>query len=107
MIKKFEYLEDDHERLLFSLASYNVGYGHVSDAVKIAEDMGLDSTKWQNLKKTLPLLSKPGYYTKARYGYTRGLESVQYVERILTYYDILKQKEFNENLIYSPDSRRL
>jgi len=107
MTKKFEYLEDDHERILFSLASYNVGYGHISDAVKIAEDMGLDPTKWQNLKKALPLLSKPNYYTKARYGYTRGLESVQYVERILTYYDILKQKEVNENLTYPHDSERL
>lgn len=95
MIKKFDYLGDDHERISFALASYNVGYGHVSDAVKIAEDMGLDSTKWHNLKKTLPLLSKSSYYTKARYGYTRGWESVQYVERILTYYDILKQKEYN------------
>nr|NJM01356.1 membrane-bound lytic murein transglycosylase MltF [Desulfobacula sp.] len=107
MTKKFEYIEDDHERTLFSLASYNVGYGHVSDAVKIAEDMGLDATKWQSLKKALPLLSKPDYYTKARHGYTRGLESVQYVERILTYYDILKQKEMNENVTYPHDSKKL
>ena len=95
MIKKFEYIENDHEKILFALASYNVGYGHVSDALQIAKDMGLDPTKWQNLKKALPLLSKSIYYTKARHGYTRGWESVQYVERILTYYDILKQKEYN------------
>ncbi|MCM2283809.1 MAG: membrane-bound lytic murein transglycosylase MltF [Desulfobacula sp.] len=95
MIKKFEHIDDDHERIPFALASYNVGYGHVSDAVRIAEEMGLDSGKWQNLKKTLPLLSKPGYYTRVRYGYARGLESVQYVERILIYYDILKQKEMD------------
>jgi membrane-bound lytic murein transglycosylase F len=95
MTKKFEHIDDDHEKIPFALASYNVGYGHVSDAVRIAEEMGLDPGKWQNLKKTLPLLSKPGYYTKVRYGYARGWESVQYVERILTYYDILKQKEMN------------
>ncbi len=94
MIKKFDYLENDYDKTLFALASYNVGYGHVIDALQITKDMGLDPTKWQNLKKTLPLLSKSNYYTKARYGYTRGWESVQYVERILTYYDILKQKEY-------------
>lgn len=105
MIKKFEYLEDDHEKILFALVSYNIGYGHVSDAIKIAEDMGLDPTKWQSLKKTLPLLSKSSYYTRARNGYTRGLESVQYVERILTYYDVLKQKDLDKNLNFPPDSR--
>ena len=95
MIKKFEYLDDYNERILFALVSYNVGYGHVSDALKIAEDMGLDPNKWQSLKKTLPLLSKSSYYTRAKHGYARGLESIQYVERILTYYDILKQKELH------------
>jgi membrane-bound lytic murein transglycosylase F len=95
MIKKFEHIDDDHEKIPFALASYNIGYGHVSDAARIAEEMGLDAGKWINLKKTLPLLSKPGYYTRLRYGYARGWESVHYVERILTYYDILKQKEMD------------
>ncbi|MFA5903056.1 MAG: membrane-bound lytic murein transglycosylase MltF [Desulfobacula sp.] len=95
MIKKFDHIENDHDRIHFALASYNVGYGHVADALQIAKEMGLDATKWQNLRKTLPLLSKSHYYTKAKHGYTRGWESVQYVERILNYYDILKQKEYN------------
>ncbi|MBU8911335.1 MAG: membrane-bound lytic murein transglycosylase MltF [Desulfobacterales bacterium] len=93
MVKKFDYFEDEYERILFALASYNVGYGHVIDAMRIAVDMGLDEIKWQNLKTTLPLLSKSKYYKKTKYGYARGWEPVQYVERILTYYDILKQKK--------------
>jgi membrane-bound lytic murein transglycosylase F len=93
MLQKFEYIEDDYERILFALASYNVGHGHVLDALQIARKMGLNETKWQSLKKTLPLLSKSKYFVKTRYGYARGWEPVQYVERILTYYDILKQKE--------------
>ncbi|MBU2628217.1 MAG: membrane-bound lytic murein transglycosylase MltF [Proteobacteria bacterium] len=95
MVKKFEYVEDDYERLLFALASYNIGYGHVTDAIQIAKDLELDETKWQNLKTALPLLSKSKYYKKTRYGYARGWEPVQYVERILTYFDILKQKEID------------
>ncbi|MCK5162338.1 MAG: membrane-bound lytic murein transglycosylase MltF [Desulfobacula sp.] len=93
MIKKFDYLEDDYERILFALASYNIGYGHVTDAIKIAKAMNLDETKWQSLKTTLPLLSKSKYYKKTKHGYARGWEPVQYVDRILTYFDILKQKE--------------
>lgn len=97
MVKKFNYIKDDYERMLFGLASYNIGFGHVSDAIKIAQDMGLgmglDEIKWQDLKKVLPLLSKSAYYKKTRHGYARGWEPVQYVDRILTYYDILKQKE--------------
>ncbi|CCK79609.1 membrane-bound lytic murein transglycosylase MltF [Desulfobacula toluolica] len=93
MAKRFDHLEDEYERMLFALASYNVGYGHVMDAVQIAEDMGLDGTRWHNLKAVLPLLSKSKYYAKTQYGYARGWEPIQYVERILTYFDILKQKK--------------
>lgn len=94
MVKKFDYLEDSYQRILFGMASYNIGYGHVTDAMQLAKDMNLDETKWQDLKIVLPLLSKSKYYKKkTKYGYARGWEPVQYVERILTYFDILKQKE--------------
>jgi membrane-bound lytic murein transglycosylase F len=92
MVKKFDYLKDDYEKILFALASYNIGYGHVLDAIQIARDMEMDETKWQNLKTTLPLLSKSEYYEKTRYGFARGWEPVQYIGRILTYFDILKHK---------------
>ena len=94
MVGKFDYIEDEYEQLLFGLASYNVGYGHVLDAIALAESKALDGTKWQNLKTTLPLLSKSKYHKTTKYGYARGWEPVQYVKRILTYYDILKQKRF-------------
>lgn len=94
MVRKFDYIEDEYEQLLFGLASYNVGYGHVLDAIALAESKALDGTKWQNLKTTLPLLSKSKYHKATKYGYARGWEPVQYVKRILTYYDILKQKRF-------------
>lgn len=80
------------DRMLFALASYNIGYGHVRDAQKIARDKGLDPLKWASLKKTLPLLRQKKYYKNTKYGYCRGTEPVRYVERILTYYDILKNK---------------
>lgn len=86
-------MEDDYEKILFALASYNIGYGHVMDAMRIAKKKGLNETSWQDLKTVLPLLSNPKVYKKTRHGYARGWEAVQYVERILTYFDILKQKK--------------
>lgn len=99
MVKKFDYIPDEHEQMLMGLASYNIGYGHVSDALKIAREKGigitLEQVRWQDLRTVLPLLSKSAYYKKTKHGYARGWEPVKYVDRILTYYDILKQKDID------------
>ncbi len=92
LYKRFSDIKDKHQRLLFALASYNIGYGHVRDAQKIAESQGLDGNSWASLKKVLPLLTRRKFYKKTEHGYARGYEPVKYVERILSYYDILKQK---------------
>lgn len=93
MYKRFEDIPGPQQKKSFALAAYNVGYGHVRDAQVIALQQGMDINKWASLKKTLPLLSKRKYYKKTRHGYARGREPVHYVERILTYYDILRQKK--------------
>ena len=80
------------DRMLFTLASYNVGYGHVRDAQQIARDLDLPPDKWSSLKETLPLLRQRKYYSKTQYGYARGLEPVRFVTRILNYYDILRNQ---------------
>ncbi|WP_163930412.1 membrane-bound lytic murein transglycosylase MltF [Paraferrimonas sp. SM1919] len=78
-----------HERLWFALASYNIGYGHVEDARKIAQSKGLDPSAWKDVKTVLPLLHQPGYYDYTRHGFARGKEAVHYVENIRRYYDTL------------------
>ncbi len=80
------------DRMLFTLASYNVGYGHVRDAQQIARDKNLPPDKWSSIKETLPLLRKRSYFSQTQYGYARGSEPVRYVTRILTYYDILRNQ---------------
>ena len=80
------------DRMLISLAAYNVGKGHVLDARRLASKMNLDPNKWSSLEKTLPLLSDAKYYQKSRFGYCRGREPVFHVQNILTYYDILKKE---------------
>jgi membrane-bound lytic murein transglycosylase F len=95
MHKRFDDIPDPRQKKRFTLAAYNVGYGHVRDAQAIARQQGMDINKWTSLEKTLPLLSKQKYYKHTRHGYARGQEPVTYVERILTYYDILRQKRQN------------
>jgi membrane-bound lytic murein transglycosylase F len=76
------------QRLRFTLAAYNVGWGHVEDAQRLAAEQGLDATKWfGNVEKSMQLLQKPAFYRRARHGYCRGSEPVKYVSEIQTRYD--------------------
>ncbi|MCI5150589.1 MAG: membrane-bound lytic murein transglycosylase MltF [Candidatus Electrothrix sp. MAN1_4] len=89
---RFTDIQDPYDRLLFALASYNIGYGHVRDAQKICQQQGWNQHQWAAMEKALPLLRLKRYYTETRYGYARGTEPVRYIKRILLYYDIIKQK---------------
>ncbi len=71
------------EQIFFSLASYNAGFGHVKDAQRLARQLGLRDDKWFNhVEKAMLLLQKRQYYKKARFGYVRGSEPVNYVRDI-------------------------
>ena len=82
----------DPDRLFIALAAYNIGQGHILDARNIAREMDLSPDMWRSLKKTLPLLQQRKYYKKAKYGYCRGTEPIEYVKQIMIYYDILKRQ---------------
>ncbi|UCF29966.1 MAG: membrane-bound lytic murein transglycosylase MltF [bacterium] len=96
LYSRFDEVEEDFERMTFALASYNVGYGHVRDAQRLARRQGLDPNRWSSLKKTLPLLRYPKYYRQTVFGYARGTEPVRFVERVRLYYDILRRKSAYE-----------
>ncbi len=75
------------ERTFFNLAAYNAGVGHVRDARKLAKQLGKDPNKWfENVEYAMLQLSKPKYYKKARFGYVRGSEPVNYVKSIYERY---------------------
>lgn len=82
---------EDPDRTLIALAAYNVGHGHVRDAQRMAMKRNLNPNSWSSLQQILPLLRHPRYYRETKHGYARGTEPVRYVNRILTYYDILKR----------------
>lgn len=86
-------IKDEEERLKFIIASYNAGYGHISDARKLARKYGLNPNKWENnvdffiLKK-----SNPEFYQDpdVKYGYCRGEETYKYVNNIIDRYNHYK-----------------
>ncbi|HVG23503.1 MAG TPA: transglycosylase SLT domain-containing protein [Thermoanaerobaculia bacterium] len=75
--------EDDRTRLV--LASYNVGLGHVEDARRLAKKYGDDPSKWEDVAYWLIRKSKRSVYNDpvVKYGFARGTEPVDYVERIM------------------------
>lgn len=82
-------IEDEEERVKFSLASYNVGLGHVIDARNLAAKYDHDPFIWDdNVEKFLKLKSNPKYFNDpvVKHGYCRGAEPVNYVRDILELY---------------------
>lgn len=83
----------EFHRTLFAMASYNVGYGHVRDAQRLARRRGEDPRIWQSLEQILPLLSDEDIAALTRYGKARGREPVAYVRSICNYFVLQKQDD--------------
>ncbi|MCG9583279.1 membrane-bound lytic murein transglycosylase MltF [Vibrio tubiashii] len=77
---------EEHEKIWFALASYNVGYGHMMDARRLTKRQGGNPDAWSDVKDRLPLLRQKKYYSQTRYGFARGDEARNYVENIRRYY---------------------
>jgi len=86
-------IPDEKERIMFILAAYNAGPGHVLDAMKLAEKNGMDPAKWEgNVAIWLQKKRDPKYYNDSvvRSGYFRGTESIAFVSEILERYEHYK-----------------
>ena len=90
------------DRTWMALAAYNVGFGHLEDARRLAEKLGRNPDLWIDVKDVLPLLTQQRYYRQTRYGYARGQEPVTYVQNIRRYYDVLVWNE--EQVIHEEES---
>lgn len=88
---------DSTNKWSFALATYNAGPGHVADARRLAIDQNKDPNEWKNVEDALLKLMHRKYYKDARYGFTRGIETVRYVKEIKnrynTYESILTMSE--------------
>ena len=91
MMKRIPKSVKGENRLWYALAAYNVGFGHLLDAQKLAKKLGKNPDRWVELKEVLPLLSQKQYYKNLKYGYARGSEPVLYVQRIRNYRQVLER----------------
>ena len=88
LAKRFDPQIPIEERMRFALAAYNVGYGHVLDARRLAREKGLNPDQWfGHVEQAMRLLAKPAYYKRARYGFCRCGQPVHYVGNIQNMYD--------------------
>lgn len=77
------------DRTWMALAAYNLGIGHLLDARVLTQKRGGNPNHWIDVRASLPLLTKPRWFSQTRYGYARGYEAMTYVGNIRTYYDML------------------
>ncbi len=77
---------DSLNRYSMALANYNVGMGHIADARHLAVQLGNDPDEWESVADALLRLMHRKYYQHARYGFKRGIETVNYVEDIMDRY---------------------
>src|SRR2546430_10888064 len=78
------------DRTWLTVAAYNVGFGHLEDARILAQAFGKNPDSWAEVRARLPLLAQERWYARARRGYARGWEPVQYVDRIQRYLRLLE-----------------
>jgi membrane-bound lytic murein transglycosylase F len=75
--------------MALALAAYNVGSAHLQDAQRLAEKMGKNPNSWRQLRQVLPLLADPEYAGDLKYGPARGHETVEFVERVKSFYSLM------------------
>jgi membrane-bound lytic murein transglycosylase F len=78
------------DRTWFTVAAYNVGFGHLEDARVLAQMDGKNPDSWADVREELPRLAEARWFMKVKRGYARGWEPVQFVERVQRYLTLLE-----------------
>ena len=95
LINLFDNIENKEERIKLALASYNGGFGHISDARALAEKYGADENVWEgSVEKFIQLKRLEHYYNDpvCNNGYFRGDETVNYVSDVMGRWVLFKEK---------------
>jgi membrane-bound lytic murein transglycosylase F len=92
LLKRFEPALPLNERVRFSLAAYNAGFGRVEDARRLAVLLNLDPDVWDNnVEKAMGLLARSKYARLVKGGFCRCQEPVDYVNVIENKYESFAQ----------------
>ena len=101
-VEYFEYLSHvfrrvpEEERINFVLASYNAGFGHVQDAMRLAAKYGKNRYVWNdNVESYLRLKNDSVYFTDSlcRNGRFVGTETILFVRRVQHKYGEYRLRE--------------
>ncbi len=95
------------DRLWFALAAYNIGLSHLEDARILTQRQRGNPDRWNDVAQRLPLLADPTWAARTKYGLARGLEPVQFVNRVRTYYDVLVKYDETDKASRSTEALRL
>ena len=93
--KQFSDIENETDKIKFTLASYNAGSGHIIDARELASKHGKNPNIWDdNVADFVRLKSEPEYYNDpiCKHGYLRGTETFNYVKEVMSRYRFYKSK---------------
>lgn len=85
---------DPDERIMFVVAAYNCGLGHIFDAIALAAKHGLNSEIWLgNVSEAALMKSRPQYYNDpvVKNGYFRGRETIEFVDRVMSVFGYFKK----------------
>lgn len=96
------------DRIWFTLASYNAGYGRVKRARALAEKMGLDKDQWfDNVELAMLELAKPFMKDGEQVRYCRCGQTVVYVREIRTrYFNYIRLVETQKVAWFAPSARK-
>jgi len=70
------------DAMLLALASFNVGQGHVQDAIDLLRGNRTDLPSWLSVREALPRLEHLSVAQQTRYGLCRGTEAVDFVDKV-------------------------
>lgn len=85
-------IRNPKDRMLVTLASYNAGIAHVYDVLEILRQKGLNPYQWKNIESVLPQLEDKSICEELPYGCARGKETIDFVRRSYSYYQLLSLK---------------
>ena len=90
----FAAVEDADERIMFVVAAYNSGPGHIQDAQALTAKYGKNPQQWKDVEEYLKLKNQPEYYNDSvcRYGYFRGSETNNYVQSVIERWRYYQEK---------------
>lgn len=96
------------DRMWFTLASYNAGYGRVKRARALTEKMGLDKNKWfDNVELAMMALAKPYIKNGEQVRYCRCGQTVVYVREIRTrYFNYIRLIDMQEIASLAPSDKK-